>query len=111
MPGLFFAPTVFTDVEDHMMIAEEESFGPVMIISKFQHGFVYSLYHIILSLHLPSLSSSLYLDVEDHMMIAEEESCYDHIQVSAWVYTFSLSNYALSPPHPPLLLPLSIYQH
>ncbi|KAK7476522.1 hypothetical protein BaRGS_00032270 [Batillaria attramentaria] len=37
-PGLFFAPTVFTDVEDHMMIAKEESFGPVMIISKFQDG-------------------------------------------------------------------------
>ncbi|KAL8595137.1 hypothetical protein ACOMHN_013810 [Nucella lapillus] len=37
-PGLFFAPTVFTDVEDHMMIAEEESFGPVMIISKFADG-------------------------------------------------------------------------
>lgn len=37
-PGLFFAPTVFTDVEDHMMIAIEESFGPVMIISKFQNG-------------------------------------------------------------------------
>ncbi|XP_076447488.1 cytosolic 10-formyltetrahydrofolate dehydrogenase-like isoform X2 [Babylonia areolata] len=37
-PGLFFAPTVFTDVEDHMMIAQEESFGPVMIISKFADG-------------------------------------------------------------------------
>ena len=36
--GLFFAPTVFTDVEDHMMIAKEESFGPVMIISKFIDG-------------------------------------------------------------------------
>ena len=36
--GLFFAPTVFTDVEDHTMIAKEESFGPVMIISKFIDG-------------------------------------------------------------------------
>ena len=36
--GLFFAPTVFTDVEDDMMIAQEESFGPVMIISKFIDG-------------------------------------------------------------------------
>lgn len=33
-------PTVFTDVEDHMFIADEESFGPVMIISKFQDGWV-----------------------------------------------------------------------
>ncbi|KAK3103669.1 hypothetical protein FSP39_020897 [Pinctada imbricata] len=36
--GLFMEPTVFTDVEDHMFIAQEESFGPVMIISKFQDG-------------------------------------------------------------------------
>ena len=36
--GLFMEPTVFTEVEDHMFIAEEESFGPVMIISRFQDG-------------------------------------------------------------------------
>lgn len=34
-PGFFFEPTVFTDVTDDMWIAEEESFGPIMIISKF----------------------------------------------------------------------------
>ncbi|XP_063833177.1 cytosolic 10-formyltetrahydrofolate dehydrogenase [Ostrinia nubilalis] len=33
--GYFFAPTVFTGVADHMYIAKEESFGPIMIISKF----------------------------------------------------------------------------
>ncbi|KAI5628455.1 cytosolic 10-formyltetrahydrofolate dehydrogenase, partial [Silurus asotus] len=37
-PGFFFEPTVFTDVQDHMYIAIEESFGPVMIISKFKDG-------------------------------------------------------------------------
>ncbi|XP_056380869.1 cytosolic 10-formyltetrahydrofolate dehydrogenase isoform X2 [Hyla sarda] len=37
-PGFFFEPTIFTDVEDHMFIAKEESFGPVMIISKFTDG-------------------------------------------------------------------------
>jgi len=37
-PGLFFEPTVFTNVEDHMMIAVEESFGPIMIITKFTNG-------------------------------------------------------------------------
>uniref|UniRef100_A0AAQ6IEY3 10-formyltetrahydrofolate dehydrogenase n=1 Tax=Anabas testudineus TaxID=64144 RepID=A0AAQ6IEY3_ANATE len=37
-PGFFFEPTVFTDVQDHMYIAKEESFGPVMIISKFKGG-------------------------------------------------------------------------
>lgn len=33
--GYFFEPTVFIDVQDHMHIAHEESFGPIMIISKF----------------------------------------------------------------------------
>uniref|UniRef100_A0A8C7Y5T2 10-formyltetrahydrofolate dehydrogenase n=1 Tax=Oryzias sinensis TaxID=183150 RepID=A0A8C7Y5T2_9TELE len=37
-PGFFFEPTVFTNVQDHMYIAKEESFGPVMIISKFKSG-------------------------------------------------------------------------
>ncbi|GLH15904.1 Probable methylmalonate-semialdehyde dehydrogenase [acylating], mitochondrial [Gryllus bimaculatus] len=36
--GFYFEPTVFTDVEDHMYIAQEESFGPVMVISKFASG-------------------------------------------------------------------------
>ncbi|XP_034251453.1 cytosolic 10-formyltetrahydrofolate dehydrogenase [Thrips palmi] len=34
-PGLFFEPTVLTDVEDSMYVAKEESFGPIMIISRF----------------------------------------------------------------------------
>lgn len=33
--GYFFMPTIFTDVTDDMFIAKEESFGPIMIISKF----------------------------------------------------------------------------
>lgn len=37
-PGFFFEPTVFTDVQDEMFIAQEESFGPIMIISKFPDG-------------------------------------------------------------------------
>ncbi|KAJ8259076.1 hypothetical protein COCON_G00180880 [Conger conger] len=37
-PGFFFDPAVFTDVTDSMFIAKEESFGPVMIISKFKAG-------------------------------------------------------------------------
>uniref|UniRef100_A0A8C6VUR4 Aldehyde dehydrogenase 1 family member L2 n=1 Tax=Nothobranchius furzeri TaxID=105023 RepID=A0A8C6VUR4_NOTFU len=39
-PGFFMEPTVFTDVEDHMFIAKEESFGPVMVVSKFKTGSV-----------------------------------------------------------------------
>jgi len=31
-------PTVLADVEDHTMAAQEESFGPVMIISPFETG-------------------------------------------------------------------------
>lgn len=36
--GYFFEPTVFVDVEDHMNIAKEESFGPIMIVSRFSGG-------------------------------------------------------------------------
>lgn len=36
--GYFMEPTLFTDVEDHMFIAKEESFGPVMVVSRFQDG-------------------------------------------------------------------------
>lgn len=35
LKGFFFEPTIFTNVEDHHFIAQEESFGPIMIISKF----------------------------------------------------------------------------
>ncbi|KAJ3652204.1 hypothetical protein Zmor_018189 [Zophobas morio] len=37
-PGYFLQPTIFTGVEDHMFIAKEESFGPVMVISTFSNG-------------------------------------------------------------------------
>lgn len=36
-PGLFLEPTIFTDVLDDTYLAKEESFGPVMCISKFRH--------------------------------------------------------------------------
>ena len=36
--GLFFEPSIFVDVEDHMYIAKEESFGPIMVVSKFDAG-------------------------------------------------------------------------
>lgn len=34
--GYFVAPTVFTDVQDNMTIAQEEIFGPVMSVMKFK---------------------------------------------------------------------------
>lgn len=36
--GYFMEPTVLVDVEDHMFVAEEESFGPIMVVSKFING-------------------------------------------------------------------------
>jgi len=36
--GLFFEPTILTDVDDHMFVAIEESFGPIMVISHFPDG-------------------------------------------------------------------------
>lgn len=53
--GFFFEPTVFTDVEDHMFIAKEESFGPVMIISRFADG-----YGILLNSPGPGTASDLF---------------------------------------------------
>ena len=38
MPGLYFMPTVLADVEDGMWVAKEESFGPIMVVSKFPKG-------------------------------------------------------------------------
>jgi len=35
-PGFFVETTIFTEVEDHMTIAKEEIFGPVMSIMKFK---------------------------------------------------------------------------
>ncbi|XP_057536671.1 aldehyde dehydrogenase family 2 member C4-like isoform X1 [Amaranthus tricolor] len=34
--GYFIQPTIFTEVEDHMLIAREEIFGPVMSLMKFK---------------------------------------------------------------------------
>ncbi|CAG9860972.1 unnamed protein product [Phyllotreta striolata] len=37
-PGYFLEPTVISNVEDHMYVAKEESFGPIMLISRFRNG-------------------------------------------------------------------------
>nr|XP_022906704.1 cytosolic 10-formyltetrahydrofolate dehydrogenase [Onthophagus taurus] len=36
--GYFFEPTILADIEDEMFVAKEESFGPIMCISKFDDG-------------------------------------------------------------------------
>jgi len=37
-PGLYMTPTILADVEDSMFVAKEESFGPIMVVSKFAKG-------------------------------------------------------------------------
>jgi len=37
-PGLYMQPTIFCDVQDDMYLAKEESFGPIMVVSKFDAG-------------------------------------------------------------------------
>lgn len=51
-------PTVFTDVEDHMYIAQEESFGPVMVISKFKNGYVLFIFTLCVEICRMVLLSS-----------------------------------------------------
>ena len=41
--GFFMHPTVLTDVEDHTFVAKEESFGPVMVVSAFENGLVFTI--------------------------------------------------------------------
>lgn len=38
-PGLFFYPTVLTNIQDDNFAAVEESFGPVMCITKFSEKY------------------------------------------------------------------------
>lgn len=47
--GFFMEPTILADVEDHMMAAEEESFGPIMVISPFETGYVHVMKKLLLS--------------------------------------------------------------
>ena len=36
--GWYMQPAIFTNVQDGTFIAKEESFGPIMVISKFPNG-------------------------------------------------------------------------
>lgn len=49
--GFYMEPTIFTDVTDDMFIAKEESFGPVMIISQFEDGYVHQMIKSFPGLH------------------------------------------------------------
>ena len=47
MPGLYMEPTVICDVHDHMWVAHEESFGPIMVISKFDDGWAFFFFFLL----------------------------------------------------------------
>lgn len=46
-PGYFLHPTVLSNVEDHMYVAKEESFGPIMVVSRFSNESVFGILEII----------------------------------------------------------------
>ncbi|XP_013085376.2 cytosolic 10-formyltetrahydrofolate dehydrogenase-like isoform X1 [Biomphalaria glabrata] len=71
LPGLFFEPTVFTNVEDHMMIAKEESFGPVMIISKFIDGDVNGVLQSANNTEFGLASGVFTQDIDKAMRVAD----------------------------------------
>ena len=49
-PGLFFAPTILSNVDDDNYVSIEESFGPVMVVSDFDERLVSSVFIILVSL-------------------------------------------------------------
>uniref|UniRef100_A0A8C5MIQ8 10-formyltetrahydrofolate dehydrogenase n=1 Tax=Leptobrachium leishanense TaxID=445787 RepID=A0A8C5MIQ8_9ANUR len=71
-PGFFMEPTVFTDVEDHMYLAEEESFGPIMVISKFKDGDVDGVLERANSTEYGLASGVFTQDISKAMYVAEK---------------------------------------
>lgn len=89
-PGLFFTPTIFTDVEDHMWIAQEESFGPIMIISKFGSGDVEGVVKRANNTEFGLASGVFTNDISKALQVAEKIqagtcfiNCYNKTDVAA----------------------------
>jgi len=96
--GFFVAPTVFSDVTDDMRIANEEIFGPVMQILKFE-----TMEEIIARSNLTEygLAASVFTkDVEKAMHVAQGIragnvwiNCYDVFDAAAPFGGFKMSGY------------------
>ncbi|XP_048212731.1 mitochondrial 10-formyltetrahydrofolate dehydrogenase isoform X1 [Perognathus longimembris pacificus] len=71
-PGFFMEPTVFTDVEDHMYLAKEESFGPIMVISKFPNGDIERVLHRANSTEYGLASGVFTRDINKAMYMSEK---------------------------------------
>lgn len=70
-PGWYFEPAIFTDVKDDMYIAKEESFGPIMIISKFRSDNFESLISRANNTEFGLASGILTKDISRAMRFAE----------------------------------------
>merc|ERR1712241_648854 len=72
MPGLYMEPTIFCDVEDTMWIAKEESFGPIMIVSKFAKDDVEGVVAKANDTEFGLASGVLTNDINNAMKVAEK---------------------------------------
>ena len=89
-PGLFFMPTIFTDVEDDMYIAKEESFGPIMVISRFNDGDVEGVLRRANATEFGLASGVFTKDLSKALLVSEKISagtcfinCYNKTDVAA----------------------------
>lgn len=71
-PGYYFEPTIFTNVKDNMWIAKEESFGPIMIISKFSSKNIDALIKRANSTEFGLASGVLTKDISRALKFAEK---------------------------------------
>lgn len=71
-PGLYMEPTIFADVEDTMWIAQEESFGPIMIVSRFAKDDVEGVVARANNTEFGLASGVLSNDINKAMKVAEK---------------------------------------
>ncbi|XP_011146430.1 cytosolic 10-formyltetrahydrofolate dehydrogenase isoform X2 [Harpegnathos saltator] len=71
-PGWYFEPTIFTNVKDSMYIAKEESFGPIMLISKFSRNNMDELIARVNNTEYGLASGILTKDIDKALKFAEK---------------------------------------